>query len=330
MNDEKERIRPIAGHLMSYCQSHLGFKDPPELFFADDEENASKDLGKTAFYDPTNKSVTVFVTGRHTKDVLRSIAHELVHHMQNLRGDFKDVVDTSPGYAQKDSNLREKEAEAYLLGNLLFRDWEDGIKTKKLKTNIVIKEEKNKMNKDLIKQLIKKRLLEMLQNEEEVNEKEVSEGCPPEEAPVNDISGLAAQAMAAIQELASAAGADMHADVGPEGMPPPVPMQENEEELEERTQNPYEDKEGYQSPEEQHPPAKADPKKEQKELEEADKVEEGEEELEEAGMPYNRDDEIEEGEDLRVPENENTLNESRFGDRRNNIYHRLMKEWIKK
>ena len=55
--------------------------------------------------------------GRHIKDILRSISHELVHHMQNLRGDLDGDFDAGEGYAQKNQHLRNLEKEAYLLGS---------------------------------------------------------------------------------------------------------------------------------------------------------------------------------------------------------------------
>jgi hypothetical protein len=59
---------------------------------------------------------------------MRSLSHELVHHAQNCRGDFDGGIATVDGYAQEDGHLREMEREAYETGNLIFRDWEDGLK----------------------------------------------------------------------------------------------------------------------------------------------------------------------------------------------------------
>ncbi len=162
---EKEQLTSMANDLMSHCQKHLGFKKPPDLFFVSDEENAKEALGKTAHYDPQNKRVGVYTSGRHFKDILRSLAHELVHHMQNLRGDFDNDLDTSPGYAQKNPKLRKMEAEAYLLGNMLFRDWEDD-KKKSVKTLLLkLNERKTTMN-DKIRELVKKYLVEILSEED--------------------------------------------------------------------------------------------------------------------------------------------------------------------
>ena len=159
-------IKPLADDLMGHCQQKLGFEHPPELFFQEDEQNASKTLGKTAYYSPSEKKVVIYVTGRHGKDILRSLAHELVHHMQNCRGDFDGDQNTDPGYAQNDPHLRNMEAEAYLLGNMLFRDWEDGKKKRSLQEN----KENLTMNIDAIKKLVKEQLLQILQEKSQKNE----------------------------------------------------------------------------------------------------------------------------------------------------------------
>ena len=100
----------------------------PKLILRKDEENAQMTFGKTAYYDPTSQTIVVYVTNRHPKDVLRSYCHELIHHVQNERGDLKMSDSTSPTYAQDDDHLRKMEMEAYLKGNLLLRDFEDNFK----------------------------------------------------------------------------------------------------------------------------------------------------------------------------------------------------------
>ncbi len=113
---------------MPYAQEQMGFKRPPKLFLRQDSENAQNPLGKTAFYDPQAESVTLYVTDRHPKDIMRSLSHELVHHTQNCNGKFDHEGEMGEGYAQNNPYLRGMEREAYEKGNLCFRDWEDGIK----------------------------------------------------------------------------------------------------------------------------------------------------------------------------------------------------------
>lgn len=140
----------LAQQFLPYAQKKLGFDKPVGVELVSDLENARNPLGKTAYYDPNNMKITLFVDKRHVKDILRSMAHELVHHTQNCRGEFDGEVNTEPGYAQEDGHMRKMEGEAYLKGSgFLFRDWEDSRKqtTKENKTM--------KLTKKLLKSLIK-------------------------------------------------------------------------------------------------------------------------------------------------------------------------------
>lgn len=122
-------LNPLAKDLMGYMQKKIGFKRPPSaVTYAGDDANAKNILGKTAFYEPNSSSVTIYVTGRHPKDILRSLAHELVHHKQNEDGQFNDIGEVGEGYAQSNKKLRGMERQAYEMGNMCFRDWEDGYK----------------------------------------------------------------------------------------------------------------------------------------------------------------------------------------------------------
>ena len=121
-------IKPLIKQFLPFAQERMGFEKPPRLFVRRDEQNAQNPLGKTAYYDPSTRSVTLYISGRHPKDVMRSLSHELVHHAQNCNGEFDNVGEMGEGYAQNDSHLREMERQAYEIGNLCFRDWEDSIK----------------------------------------------------------------------------------------------------------------------------------------------------------------------------------------------------------
>ena len=109
-------------------------KEEPNLILREDEENAKGIFGRTAYYEPTSQTVVLYTTNRHPKDICRSFAHELIHHVQNLRGDLdKGGPDaSSPTYAQDDEHMRSMEMEAYLKGNMMFRDWEDFYKNYRL------------------------------------------------------------------------------------------------------------------------------------------------------------------------------------------------------
>ena len=106
----------------------------PKLILRKDEKNGNMLFGRTAFYTPSTQTIVLFITDRHPKDICRSFSHELVHHHQNERGDLDMGDASSPTYAQDDKHMRRMEMEAYLKGNMLFRDWEDWYKNYR-KTN---------------------------------------------------------------------------------------------------------------------------------------------------------------------------------------------------
>ena len=124
-------LKEALGKIYKVAKEKFDIQNTPKLILKEDEENAGKLLGKTAYYDPSDMSIVLYITNRHDKDICRSFAHELVHHHQNERGDIMGGG-SSPTYAQDDPHMRKMEMEAYLKGNMLFRDWEDKIKNKKI------------------------------------------------------------------------------------------------------------------------------------------------------------------------------------------------------
>ena len=121
-------LKPLIKQFMPFAQKQMGFNRPPKLFLRQNSQNSADPLGKTGFYDPANESITIYITDRHPKDVMRSLAHELMHHTQKCNGDFDSVENMGEqGYAQNDSHLRSMEIQAYE-ASIVFRDWEDSIK----------------------------------------------------------------------------------------------------------------------------------------------------------------------------------------------------------
>ena len=177
-------LQNILTSFLPYAKERLGYDKPCCVNFVSDIENSKKDFGKTAYYDPSNMEIVIYVDGRHPKDMLRSISHELVHHAQNCRGDFDFQFETKPGYAQNNQKLRELEAEAYLLGNgFLVRDFEDSIKLgdqvlmewKNKKKNI-LKEYKDVSSVERIKKLPQTgKFLEVIKKLKIDDEKEVAQ-----------------------------------------------------------------------------------------------------------------------------------------------------------
>lgn len=138
MPDDTNTFKSHLAQLFAYLQKELQLKSVPKVKLMSDEKNASKVLGKTAYYDPATRTVVLFTTDRHQKDILRSFSHEVIHHWQHenekLQTSNTKKGESDPQYAQNNPWLRQMEKQAYLLGNILFRDWEDEKKAKDRKS----------------------------------------------------------------------------------------------------------------------------------------------------------------------------------------------------
>lgn len=122
-------IIPYILSLSQYMQSRdINVMPFPNLIFSSDTSFATDPFGKTAYYNPNRHEIVLYTAGRHIKDVLRSFAHEMIHHNQNLSGELDKAEEGSlddPNYTQNNKHLRKMEMDAYLRGNMTFRDWED-------------------------------------------------------------------------------------------------------------------------------------------------------------------------------------------------------------
>jgi len=121
----EEALMPYITSLTGYMvKNGLSIDDAPEVHFVDDSKNAEDLFGRTAFYDPNEKSITLYVTGRHPKDILRSFAHEMIHYCQDCEGRLHNTYTTD---VNEDDRLKELEREAYERGNMYFRSWENSL-----------------------------------------------------------------------------------------------------------------------------------------------------------------------------------------------------------
>jgi N-acetylglutamate synthase-like GNAT family acetyltransferase len=88
---------------VNFTKKFLNIDDDVKVVLA---FSRTSDLKTTAYYD-LNGLVKVYVKDRALVDVMRSIAHELVHHKQNLEGRIKDTAKDGD-----DGSLIENEANS--------------------------------------------------------------------------------------------------------------------------------------------------------------------------------------------------------------------------
>jgi hypothetical protein len=134
----QDELKKTLSQFYEYAAKKLKINKEPSVVFREDEKNAEDIFGKTAYYDGGTDKIVLYVTGRHAKDILRSFAHELVHHAQREQKKItdKDLEGTNEvGYALTNKKLRKMEVDAFKRGNMIFRDFTDRVKTGEITLN---------------------------------------------------------------------------------------------------------------------------------------------------------------------------------------------------
>ena len=111
MTKEDFVIRQVAD-FVNFSKEFLGIDDDIKVKLVFER---TPDLKTTAYYS-TNGFVVVYAKDRAIIDVCRSIAHELVHHKQNLEGRLKDPIKDG-----EDGSPIENEANA--VAGILIRKY---------------------------------------------------------------------------------------------------------------------------------------------------------------------------------------------------------------
>ena len=91
-----EEKKAIIKDFIKFCKSELQIQHLPKIKFTKDKNWAT---GNHSFgaYAPDQSSLTVYIGNRNLADILRTLAHELVHHRQNELGQIKNSGAGSAG-----------------------------------------------------------------------------------------------------------------------------------------------------------------------------------------------------------------------------------------
>jgi Zn-dependent peptidase ImmA (M78 family) len=74
----------IVEKFLDFVKDNLELTKPFKLTLTSNKDG----IRTTAVYNHAENTVTIYIKNRALVDVLRSIAHELVHHLQNQRGEL--------------------------------------------------------------------------------------------------------------------------------------------------------------------------------------------------------------------------------------------------
>ena len=147
---------PYIKELATFISKKIKVKPFPKIKISNMNQGDDEVFIKTGWYDPTQKLVMLYARGRHPKDVLRSFAHEMIHHYQNLEGRLANDAYSGQEIIG-DDRLMKLEEEAYLKGNILFRSWTESIQDKIESEPTEHMRKLIKLNENQYKEVIKKK-----------------------------------------------------------------------------------------------------------------------------------------------------------------------------
>jgi hypothetical protein len=112
LTKDETDVRDVAD-FVNFAKEQLDIDDDIKIELAFER---TPDLRTTAYYNNGDNRVKIYVKDRAIIDICRSIAHELVHHKQNLEGRI-----TNPEMDGADGSDIENEANA--VAGVIIRKW---------------------------------------------------------------------------------------------------------------------------------------------------------------------------------------------------------------
>jgi cytidyltransferase-like protein len=81
INENKVQKKSQIAEFVKFAVNELGIQKIPTVKFSYDT-NESQERGTFGYFDPNANHIWVYIKNRNTADILRTLAHELVHHKQ--------------------------------------------------------------------------------------------------------------------------------------------------------------------------------------------------------------------------------------------------------
>lgn len=95
----------IINEFAEYVKNEIGLDKVPEINFIDEDGAAAK-MKSFAGYNPGNSSITLVISNRNLADILRSLAHELVHHLQNIENRLNNKSGETGSNEENEANSK--------------------------------------------------------------------------------------------------------------------------------------------------------------------------------------------------------------------------------
>jgi len=145
LNENKIQKKSQIAEFVKYAVNELGINKIPTVKFSYDT-NEAQGRGTFGYFDPNANHIWVYIKNRNTADILRTLAHELVHHKQGEDNRLEQ------GSGETGSEI---ENEANAQAGVLLRKF--GKENKGIYESVII-EKKNKYREYALNELFEKDL----------------------------------------------------------------------------------------------------------------------------------------------------------------------------
>jgi len=103
------KTKLTAAKFLKFLKEEMQLKEPFKVKFISDRSTSEPLMKTYADYHPSSGDVRVYIKNRGAADVLRSIAHELVHHMQREQNKLSNNVQDVGGDIENEANAKAGE-----------------------------------------------------------------------------------------------------------------------------------------------------------------------------------------------------------------------------
>jgi hypothetical protein len=109
--DKNLQYRPdqikLASNFVMFCAENLPIENDFKVYLVSNRENHG--ITTTAVYECGNNVCKIYAKNRALADVLRSVAHEMTHMMQDEMGLIKGRIKDAGGFHEDQANARAGE-----------------------------------------------------------------------------------------------------------------------------------------------------------------------------------------------------------------------------
>ena len=86
----EQMVQQHVNDFINHAKKHLGVDQLPNVELINNKKMAQENTSFGGYY-PGEKVIRVNIAGRHPADILRTLAHEMVHYRQDMNGDLENV-----------------------------------------------------------------------------------------------------------------------------------------------------------------------------------------------------------------------------------------------